>query len=119
MIFLTLLFIACILGALMGARKPWLGGIAGLAASPILFYFSSSFNLTSIMIGVLVFVFLSTAYGYIASMIISGLKGGGHNTGQTYVIGFGAHHPGGIILSYEELKSLKDKRIKPIEILTY
>lgn len=120
MIFLTILLIGSILGAVFGARKPWMGGVAGLLAAPTLFYFSTSLGMTSTIVGALVFVLLSTAYGYIASILISGLKGGGHNTGQTYVSGFGAHHPGGIILSDEELKGVADtNKIKRVAILGF
>ena len=119
MIFFTLLFVVSILGALLGVRKPWLGGIAGLLVTPFLFLFSTSFSTVSLIISVFVVLLISIAYGFMSFMIISGLKGGGHTIGQTYMSGFGAHHPGGIILSNEELKILDHKGKKHTGILAY
>ncbi len=119
MIFLTMLFIVCILGALMGVRKPWMGGIAGLLATPFLFFSGISQNVTILILNILIFFLLSAAYGFMSFIIISGLKGGRHNVGQTYISGFGAHHPGGIILTDEELKTLKNKNRMHIRILSY
>jgi hypothetical protein len=59
------------------------------------------------------------AYGFVFSTIFSGLKGRGHSVGQTFRSGFGAHHPGGIILSDEEIKILSDKNIKREVIFSY
>ncbi len=119
MIFLTMLFVVCIFGALMGIRKPWMGGMAGLLTTPFLYFSGISQNVTILFIGMIIFFLLSTAYGFMSFIILSGLKGGGHNVGQTYMSGFGAHHPGGIILSDEGLKILKDKNIKRAGILSY
>lgn len=70
----------------------------------------------AIMFTFLLFVLVSTLIG---SIIYSGLKGGGHNTGPTYGLGFGAHHPGGIILSDEERQMLKDNNTRYEVILSY
>ena len=119
MIFFTMLFVVSILGALMGIKKPWLGGIAGLLIAPFLFYSSIPLNVITLILSAVVLCLLSAAYGFMSFMIVSGLKGGGHNVGQTYMSGFGAHHPGGIIFSEEELEILKDKNIKHVGILSY
>ena len=59
------------------------------------------------------------AWGLVCSIIYSGLKGSGHNAGPTFISGFGAHHPGGIILSDEERIVLKDRNIKHEVIASY
>ncbi len=119
MTFFAMLFIVSILGAFFGCKKPWMGGLAGLLAAPFLFIFNIPFDVMTLLGSALLFTLLSTAYGFMSFIIISGLKGKGHNVGQTYGSGFGAHHPGGIILSHQELKKLKDKNIKPVQILSY
>ena len=119
MVFYTMLFFVCILGALMGVRKPWCGGFAGLLMVPFLFIFNMSFSVISFIISAFVLFLFSVVYGYLSFMTMSGLKGGGHTIGQTYISGFGAHHPGGIILSDEELKILAHKDIKHVGILSY
>ncbi len=119
MTFFAMLFIVCILGALIGMKNPWMGGIAGLLTTPFLFFSDVSQNVFFLMICTLLFFLLSAAYGFMSFIVLSGLKGGGHNVGQTYISGFGAHHPGGIILSDEELRVLKDKNIRHVRILSY
>ena len=54
-----------------------------------------------------------------SSIIFSGLKGGEKNIGQTFGIGFGAHHPAGILLSDKEIKTLNDKNIKREVVFSY
>ena len=96
-----------------------MGGIGGLLMAPFLFFPSISQSTTSLMMGAVALFLFSTAYGFMSFIIISGLKGDGHNVGQSYMSGFGAHPPGSIILSDEEIKTLKDKNIKRVEILSY
>ena len=115
----AMLFVVSILGALFGVKKPWLGWIAGLLVAPVLFLSGIQLDIITLIGCTLFFVLLSAAYGYMSFIIFSGLKGGGHNVGQTYVSGFGAHHPGGIILSEEGLKILKEKNIRHSVILSY
>lgn len=119
MSYLLMLFVVSIFGALIGIKKPWMGGVAGLVFAPLPFLFSTPLNTVALAVSALIFIALSAAYGLLSFMVISGLKGGGHNIGQTCISGFGAHHPGGIILTDEELKMLKDRNIKPVRILSY
>lgn len=64
-----------------------------------------------VVTGMLTLSLLVLAFVLIGSLLHSGLKGGGHNSGPTYGFGFGAHHPGGIMLSDKERKGLKKKNI--------
>jgi len=50
-------------------------------------------NIIPIGIGTLIFFLSGLAWGFVCSIIFSGLKGRGHNIGPTYISGFGAHHP--------------------------
>ena len=114
-----MIFIVSILGAVIGVKKPWMGGIPGLLIAPFLFYFSSSLDDITLIISILFLFLWGMAYGFVFSTIFSGLKGRGHSVGQTFRSGFGAHHPGGIILSDEEIKILSDKNIKREVIFSY
>jgi hypothetical protein len=38
----TMIFIVCFLGAIIGVKKPWMGGIPGLLMAPFMIYFSIS-----------------------------------------------------------------------------
>lgn len=89
-----------------------MGGIPGLFTTPFLFYFNTSFDSITLIIRVLFLSLFGLAYGFISTMIFSGLRGRGHRIGQTFGIGFGAHHPAGIFLSDEEIQSLHDGNIR-------
>ena len=79
----------------------------------------SVYHIIPTLIGTLIFLLLGLACGFVTSIIFSGLNGSGHNVGPTFISGFGAHHPGGIILSDEERKALKDKDIMHAVIISY
>lgn len=115
----TIIFIVSFLGAAIGVKKPWMGGIPGLLIVPFLFYFSIPSNIILIVISMLFFSLLGISCGFVCSIILSGLNGRGHNVGPTCLSGFGAHHPGGIILSDRERQVLKDTNIKRGVILSY
>ena len=72
-----------------------------------------------IVISMLFFSLSGLACCFICALIFSGLKGSGHNVGPTYLSGFGAHHPGGVILSDEERKVLKDNYVEREVIISY
>ena len=115
----TMIFIICFLGAIIGLKKPWIGGIPGLLMAPFMIYFFISSNIITIFTGTLIFLLLGLACGFICSIIYSGLKGSGHNIYPTYGSGFGAHHPGGIIISEEKYKMLNGRNIKRKVIFSY
>ena len=79
----------------------------------------SLYNIIPIVISMLLFSILGLAWGFVCSIIYSGLKGSGHNIGPTYGIGFGAHHPGGIILSDEERDGLMGRNFRREVIISY
>jgi hypothetical protein len=115
----TILIIAGLLGAVLGVKRPWMGGITGLLIAPLLFYFNISSNIIPLIIVTLFCFFFSFACGLISSILISGLKGKGHKVGTAYVGGFGVHHPGGIILANGERKVLKEKNIRREIVISY
>ena len=119
MSFFTMTFIVSILGAIIGVIKPWMGGIPGLLIAPFLFYFSTSIDIIPLIISMLLLFLFGLAYGCMASIIFSGLKGRGHSVGQTFRSGFGAHHPGGMILSDEDIKTMSDKDVSREIIFSY
>lgn len=79
----------------------------------------SLYNIIPFVISLLFFSLLGLACSFVCFLIFSGLKGRGHNIGPTCISGFGAHHPGGIILSDEERKVLKGRDLKRIFFLSY
>ena len=77
----------------------------------------SVYNIIPIVISTLICFLSASVSVFVCFTIFSGLKGRGHNVGPTYISGFGAHHPGGIILSDEERKVLTDRKIRHAEII--
>ena len=71
------------------------------------------------IINMLIFPLSGLAFSFICYLIFSGLKGSGHNNGPTFISGFGAHHPGGIILSDEERVEMKNKNFERKIIISY
>jgi hypothetical protein len=115
----TIIFIVGLLGAVLGVKKPWIGGITGAVTAPLLFYFSISSNILHLVVVTLICFLLALACGFASSVFFAGLKGKGHKAGTTYVSGFGVHHPGGIILSNGERKVLKDKNLRREIVISY
>lgn len=115
----TIIFIVLLLGAVLGRKRPWIGGFAGLLIAPTLFYFNVSPNIIALIIVTLICCILGTACGLTSFILISGLKGRGHKPGTTYISGFGVHHPGGLILSNGERQVLKDKNIRREIVISY
>jgi hypothetical protein len=97
----TVMLIAGLAGIVIGSRRPWLGGAAGLFTAPLLYLDSSSSILFSIILSLLLGL-LGLASGIAGSMFLAGLRGKAFDAGPTYVSGFGVHHPGGLFLSEEE-----------------
>ena len=49
----TMIFIVSFFGAIIGAKKPWLGGIPGLLMVPFLIYFNISLNIIPLIFNML------------------------------------------------------------------
>ena len=100
-----------LISSVFGIKKPILSAIAGIIVLPLLYYFFGSGNIITYII--LVFIGFGLGYlgGFVLSVFFSGMKGKGHNTGPSYMGGFGGGRggapPGGIILSDEERERLK------------
>ena len=114
----TMIFIVSFFGAVIGTKKPWLGAIPGLLMVPFLIYFNISLEIIPLIFNMLFLCTLGLAYSFISSIIFSGLKGGGPTVGSTYIMGFGAHHPGGIILSAGK-RQVQDRNIKREVFISY
>lgn len=117
--FFGMVFIVSLTGAIIGVKKTWWGGISGLFFAPFWVYSNTSLDAILLASSILFLCILGSVYGFMSSTVLSGLKGGENNTGQTFGIGFGAHHPAGILLSDEEIKSLNDKNIKREVVFSY
>ena len=115
----TILIIAGLLGAILGVKKPWIGGIAGFLTGSSLCYISISSNIIPVVIVTLFCFLLGLACGFVRSILIAGLKGKGHKAGTTYVGGFGVHHPGGIALSNGGRSVIKEKNIRREILVSY
>jgi len=77
------------------------------------------YDIIPIIINVLIFSLFGLACSFVCHLIISGLKGSRHNNGPTFISGFGAHHPGGIILSDEERVVMENRNFKREIIISY
>ena len=103
----TIVFIVALIAVVIGAKKPWLGGFAGIIAFSLLFYADISTNIILLMIIAPIGFLFSLAAAFASSIISSGLKSKGNMTCSSYMSGFGAHHPGGIICSVKNGKEIQ------------
>ena len=100
-----------LISSIFGIKRPIFSAIAGAIMLPFLYYFFGPGNIVTILI--LIFVGFGLGYlgGLVLSIFFSGFKGKSHNTGPSYMGGFGGGRggapPGGIILSDEERKGIK------------
>ena len=101
----TIVILVSFAGILFGAKRPLFGCIAGLIIFPALVYFFLPTTLKYLIISAIAGTILGGITGFVSSIFYSGLKGKGHNSGPSYIGGFGGRggqRPGGIILSDEE-----------------
>ena len=96
-----------------GQKRPLLGSFFGCIITLAQYFYFSEFQIKSFAIAVLIGFGISFGTAYFISYFSSGFKGGEHNTGPSYMGGFGggrgAAPPGGIIRSDEEIESHKKK----------
>ena len=103
----TIVFVVGLLAVLFGAKKPWLGGCAGLIVFSLLFYIDISTNIILFIAITPIGFLFSLATAYASAIIWSGLRSKGNMTCSSFMSGFGAHHPGGIICSLKNGKEIK------------
>ena len=100
-----------ILSSFFGIKRPLFSSIAGLVILPLFYYWFGPGDLLTLLILMPVGLILGFLSGFVLSVLFSGLRGKNHNTGPSYMGGFGGGRggapPGGIILSDEERKRLK------------
>jgi hypothetical protein len=103
----TIVFVVGLIAVIIGVKRPWLGGFAGLIVFSLLFYVDISTRIIlSLAIAPIGFLF-SLASAFASSIISSGLKSKGNMACSSYMSGFGAHHPGGIICSVKNGKEIQ------------
>ncbi len=91
-----------------------MGCIVGFAANIIGYFLLQDFALKSFLIELVVGLIVSSLAAVLAQLIFPGLKGGGHNSGPTF-IGGGDRFSGigsGIIYTDEELKNKRENERK-------
>jgi hypothetical protein len=103
----TVIFIVGLIAVIIGVKRPWLGGLAGLIAFSLLFYVDISTSIILLIVIAPIGFLFSLATAFASSIISAGLKGKGNMTCSSYMGGFGAHHPGGIICSVKNGKEIK------------
>ena len=103
----TIVFIVGLIAVILGAKKPWLGGLTGLIVFSLLFYIDISTNIILLIVIAPIGFLFSLATAFASSIISSGLKSKGNMTCSSYMSGFGAHHPGGIICSVKNGKEIQ------------
>jgi hypothetical protein len=107
----TIVLIVAILGAIFGAKGPWVGVVAGLMAFPLLYCLTQTAGFLGAVVTAVAGAMIAGLTGFGASFFYSGFKGKGHNTGPSYIGGFGGGRggalPGGIVMSDEEHRKNK------------
>lgn len=103
----TIVFIVGLIAVILGARKPWLGGFAGLIVFSLLIYIGISTSILLLMVVSPIGFLFCLAAAFASSILFSGLKSKGNMTCSSYMSGFGAHHPGGIICSVKNGKEIQ------------
>ena len=107
MSFHTIIFIVALLAAVIGAKRPFLGGLAGFIVLVLLYYMQISAHLILILVVAPLGSLFSLGTAFASAIIFSGLKSKGNKTCASYMSGFGVHHPGGIICSVKNGKEIK------------
>ncbi len=102
----TIFIVMAVATSLAGCRRPVIGAAVGAVLLPLLYglFISASFKF------VVMFLIVGSGAGFlfawVGHLFYSGFRGKGHNTGPSYMGGFGGGRggapPGGIILSDEE-----------------
>ena len=108
----TFIIFLLLVSAVLGRKKPLIGGIAGALVLPILHFLFKEADAILLIILFFVGFFLGLLAGYIGSFIRSVFKGKGHNIGPSYMSGFGggrSARPGGIVMSDEERRNIRRK----------
>ena len=103
----TIVFVVGLIAVILGAKKPWVGGLAGFIAFSSLFYIDISTSIILLIVIAPIGFLFSLAAAFASSIISSGLKSKGNMTCSSYMSGFGVHHPGGIICSVKNGKEIQ------------
>lgn len=96
---------------LFGAKKPIIGIFVGSILLPVLVYFFHSHSIIFLFFSIIIGALIGGVTAFISSIFFAGMKGKGHNSGPSFLGGFGGGRggapPGGIILSDKERERLK------------
>jgi len=103
----TIVFIVGLLAVIIGVKRPWLGGLAGLIAFSLMFYVDISTSIILLVAIAPIGLLFSLATAFASSIISSGLKSKGNMTCSSFMSGFGVHHPGGIICSVKNGREIQ------------
>jgi len=103
----TIIFIVGLIAVILGVKRPWLGGLAGLFVFSLLFYVDISTSIILLMVIAPIGFLFSLATAFASSIISSGLKSKVNMTCSSYMSGFGAHHPGGIICTVKNGREIQ------------
>ena len=103
----TIIFIVGLIAIIIGVKRPWLGGLAGLMAFSLLVYIDISRSIILLMAIAPIGFLFSLATAFASSIISSGLKSKGNMTCSSFMSGFGVHHPGGIICSVKNGREIQ------------
>lgn len=105
--------IAFVVAIVIGRKRPIFSSISGCLLIIAYYLYSNEFEVVEFLKSVWFGCFLSICLSFFFAYIWSGVKGGNHNTGPSYMGGAGGGRggapPGGIIQSDEERQRNKRK----------
>lgn len=104
------ILIVMIIAAFIGRRSIFIGCLAGALASIAFFFIFERYTLKAFAMAIIYGTLTSLVASVLAHIIFPGFKGGGHNSGPTFIGGgdrlSGIHS--GIVPTDEELKARKE-----------
>lgn len=105
------ILIVVIIAAIAGRRSVYIGSLCGVIVTVLFFFIFKTFDLKTFAIELLVGTVASIIVSAMAHVLFPGLKGGGHNSGPSFIGGGnnGGIH-GGIVHTNEERKARRENQ---------
>ncbi|MBU1564019.1 MAG: hypothetical protein KJ630_00150 [Proteobacteria bacterium] len=108
------ILLVIIVSAFWGRRSIFIGFLSGVASTIVCFFLFETDTSMSFSKELILGVIASLFAAILAHFLFPGLKGGGHNSGPSYIGGGGSWsgRNSGIVNTEEELKNIKENEKK-------